>query len=280
MKKKGLLAVGIVCAVSFVTTIGLGIAGIASAVVNMENGTIQRAWEEFSQRYHLSHSYGGFTSVQEADADNRIDLSVIPEGSRLEIECGSAALNLQSGNAAEARINRAASSGDYRFELFQKNREPHTYLLVLEWGGIFSDSSLTVTVPDGYLDTICVESGSGATILSDLSARILEVDSGNGKISAANPQAEQILLSSDNGSVDLSNPAGASWIRCDSGNGTIRFSAGAMADFTVQAQAENGEILNNIAPARSSNDAVYSFGSPGGTTVQLESDNGRIEINP
>lgn len=289
MKKKGLIALGVICAVSFVTTVALGIASISSVAVNVENGTLERAWEEFAQRYHLSrydldYEQRLFSSVEQSGEDRQLDLSAITQGGQLEIECDNVQLNLQAGESNSAQLIGLPEGAQYRFELLKKKDEPNSYQIRLNlWGSTFwnrQDVTLNVSIPDQYFSTVSVENDNGSSTVSGVSVQRLEIECSNGQIQATDLRASRLELSADNGKIELSNPAQASTIHCEADNGIIRFRTGALENVSIQAQADNGRVQNHIDGTQSESYANYQYGfSSGAASVRLECDNGTIEIS-
>lgn len=306
-KRKGLIAIIIVCVVSFVATIALGITCMFTIFTEPDNGRIEQALREFADRYHLNvhfdipgytvDYYDNIPSVQTPDADNQIDLTVIPQGSDLEIECDNIPLIVRSGDTAAAQLtfaggSQSLSTDQYRFELFRSRENSSRYVLVFDltshlWTNAQVNAQLDVTLPADFINRLDVDSGNGTVTLSGIDCSVLTAESANGSLTAENLNIDQTVdLSTDNGSLTLNNLLGTASVNCDSDNGSIQFSAGSLTSYTIDASADNGRIINNLAtPAQTirGDDLHYErHGADGSMAIGLrfQSDNGRIELNP
>lgn len=304
-KRKGLIAIIVICIVSFIATVALGIACISAFFTGIDNGRIEQAWHTFAERYHLGeyfdlpydvedYFYEMFPSVQTPDADNTIDLSVIPAGSDLEIVCGNMPVTVQAGDAFRAQLSAmdewAELNADlYDFELLRSSENPDGYVLMCQFSLLshVSGAQLTVSLPADAIGRLDVDCGNGALFLSGVDCISLDAETDNGSLTAENLNVDQsIELSTDNGSLTLSNPLGTASVDCDADNGAIRFSAGELAYYTIDAAADNGRIINNLTtPAQTfRGDGLHyeHHREDGyeGVSLRFQSDNGRIELNP
>lgn len=265
-KRKGLIVIIVLCIVSFIATIALGIACIFS----FGNGRLDHALREFVDRYHLSvhfdipdysvDYYGDLPSMQTPDTENRIDLSVIPQGSDLEIECDNLSLTVRSGDTAAAKLtfaegSQSLSTDQYRFELFRTRENSNRYLLVFDfdsplWTNAQTNPQLDVILPNGLINRLDIDCGNGSMRLSGIACSILTAESDNSSITAENLAVQNTVdLKADGGTIHLKNPAEGASITCEVDNGEIQFNVGELAYYTIDAEAENGIIINNLSPS-------------------------------
>ncbi len=302
-KRKGLIALIVVCVASLIATIGLGIACTAA----FNSGLIRQALNAYIDRYRLSvlvdvpeyaqDYYDSLPSVQTPDADNRIDLSVIPQGSDLKIECDDIALTVRSGDTAAAQLTlsgEAASvrADQYRFELFRSYENSSRYILVFYrtaplQANVQDGAYLDVTLPNDWINRLDVESGNGNVTLSGIGCPILTAESDNGSLTAESLNiGKRVDLSAENGSLTLRNLQGSAVVYCETDNGSIQFSLGSLSSYFINASADNGEIINNlVTPARTIYGDDLRYQSPGAdgppdVTLFFHAENGQIELNP
>lgn len=301
-KRKGLLVIIVLCIVSFVATIALGIACIFA----FGNGRLDHALREFTDRYHLSvhfdipdysvDYYGDLPSMQTPDADNRIDLSVIPQGSDLEIECDNLSLTVRSGDMAAAKLtfaegSQSLSTDQYRFELFRTRENSNRYLLVFDfdsplWVNAQVNPQLDVTLPNDLINRLDIDCGNSAVTLSGIACSILTAESDNGSITAENLAVQNTVdLNTDSGILQLKNPAEGASITCEVDNGEIWFNIGELAYYTIDAEAENGIIINNLSSTPTTVGDHFHYQQHredgySGTRLYFQTDNGNINLNP
>lgn len=306
--RKGLIAIIVICIASFATTIALGIACISTFFTHLENGRIERAWNEFAERYHLDgyfnlpyhvddDSLDSMRPVLQPDAENKIDLSIIPPGNSLEIDCGNIRVNVQSGDTAQAQLvfahgSSSADPGAYRFELLQDRSDDGQYLLVFDFLKLPTltaqlNVQLNVTLPQARINRLDISSDNGLVSLIGIGCDFLDVETDNGTITAKEIAAKHdIELIADNGSIVLNSPGKAANFICDAKNGSIQLNAGDFDDYAITASADNGRIVNNlVTPAAQVHKDNLYYERPGEdsraeTGVFLQADNGRIELNP
>lgn len=314
-KRKGLMAIIIICVISFVATIALGIACLSTMVREVGSGRLERAWYEFAQRYDLYDAFsvvddfdrdydynadGGYgepsyydqlPSVQRADAENRIDLSAVPQGSDLEISCDNAVLSVQAGDTAAAQLtfteDSTLTADDYRFELFRAPDDLNRYLLVIDFSKPAVDAKLDVTLPESYVRQLEIDCDNASMAIGGIVCDALDADADNGSITAENITADQsIELATDNGIIQLTNPSCNGSIDCEADNGEIEFSAGTLTGYTIDASTENGNIVNNlVSPVQSQANGSLRYESPladgsANTRLYFQTDNGNITLNP
>lgn len=315
-KRKGLIAIIVICVVSFVATVALGIACLSTMLSEAGLGRIERAWYEFAERYNLNNAfdivddfdhnydydyhygyeesnyYDRLTSVQQADAENRIDLSAVPQGCDLEISCDNVPVTVQSGDAAAAQLSfsdasEAPAAGAFLFELFRAPDDLNRYLLVLDFSMPITGARLDVTLPASYISRLEIDCDNASMAINGISCDTLAAEADNGCITAENLTVGQSMeLTADNGRIALTNPSCEGSVNCDADNGSILFSAGNLTYYTIDASAKNGRIVNNLAsPAQSLTDDSLHYehhredGSTG-ARLYFQTDNGSIELNP
>ena len=123
--------------------------------------------------------------------------------------------------------------------------------------------------------------------LSGIACSILTAESDNSSITAENLAVQNTVdLKADSGTIHLKNPAGGASITCEVDNGEIQFNVGELAYYTIDAEAENGIIINNLSPStpittgdhfhyQQHREDGYS-----GTRLYFQTDNGNINLNP
>lgn len=83
-KRKGLIAIIVICALSLVATIALGVASLSTFFIGLEDGRFERAWYEFEERYHLS----AYVDLRDSQTGGTDEI-----GLRLQSENGNDELN-------------------------------------------------------------------------------------------------------------------------------------------------------------------------------------------
>lgn len=309
-KRKGLIAILIVCAISFAATIGLGIACFVTAFIHLDDGTLQRAWEEIVERYHLEDEafgvefpydaseagsdaggQGEYVSVGLPDEDNVIDLSVIPQSSDLKIVTANVASSVSAGQAASAQLSfpdgqPALQQEAWRFELLQSQAQPSHYLLIVrvESQTNTRGASVSITLPPYTVNELDLSCSNASANLTGVSCDMLNVDVKNGGIRAEDlMMSGPLYLFAENGQIELTLPKALNALAdCDTKNGAIILHTGGRTDFSVDATAENGFVHDNLSetPAEGSPAFLHlEFGAPS-AWVELDTENGNIELSP
>lgn len=305
-KRKGLIVILIVCAVSFAATIGLGIACFVTAYIHLDDGMLQRAWEEIVERYHLedeafgvefpfdvseagsdTDGQGEYVSVGLPDEDNVIDLSVIPQSSDLKIVTANVASSVSAGQAASAQLSfpdgqPALQPEAWRFELLQSQDRPSQYLLIVRVES--RGASVSITLPPYTINELDLSCSNASANLTEVSCDMLNVNVKNGGIRAEDlMMSGPLYLFTENGPIELTLPKALNALAdCDTKNGDIILHAGGRTDFSVDATAENGTVHDNLSetPAEGSPASLHlEFGAPS-AWVELDTENGNIELSP
>lgn len=309
-KRKGLIAIIVICIVSFIATVALGIACISAFFTGIDNGRIEQAWHTFAERYHLEDEGFGmefpfdapepgsntdgqdeYISIGLPNAANVIDLSVIPQGSDLKIVTANVAPSVATGQAASAQLSfpdgqPALPPEAWRFELLQSQDRPSQYLLIVrvEAQTDTRGAVVSITIPPYTINELDLSCSNASANLTGISCDMLSVDVKNGGIRAEDlMMSGPLYLFAENGRIELTLPMALYALAdCDTENGDIILHAGGRTDFSLDATAENGTVHDNLSktPAEGTPASLHlEFGAPS-AWVELDAENGNIELTP
>lgn len=309
-KRKGLIAIIVICIVSFIATVALGIACFVTAYIHLDDGMLQRAWEEIAERYLLEDEVFGievpfdapesgsntdgqdeYISVGLPNEANVIDLSVIPQSSDLKIVTANVAPFVAAGQAASAQLSfpdgqPALQPEAWRFELLQSQDRPSQYLLIVrvEAQTDTRGAVVSITIPPYTINELDLSCSNASANLTGISCDVLSVDVKNGGIRAEDlMMSGPLYLFAENGRIELTLPRALYALAdCDTENGDIILHAGGRTDFSVDATAENGTVHDNLSetPVEGNPASLHlEFGAPS-AWVELDAENGNIELTP
>ena len=129
----------------------------------------------------------------------------------------------------------------------------------------FIEESLTlkIIVPEKQYKSISINNDNGKIELADLTVAQVKAESNNGRIHIKNTQSESIEVNSDNGRISLDHVSGS--IKGETNNGRISLKT-ATLDQTIQLETDNGSI------------EIETEKEPKNVTFDVQVDNGSINI--
>ncbi|REB05201.1 hypothetical protein DVB69_15685 [Sporosarcina sp. BI001-red] len=133
----------------------------------------------------------------------------------------------------------------------------------IQFGFSSLDLTLTVHLPEKQYERLKVETDNGRIIAEQLQAKDINLETDNGKIELKDVDAEEMSVKSDNGRITLENVTGQ--MKAKTYNGRIYVVTNNL-DQSMDLETDNGRI------------EIQTETEPTNATIDAKTDNGRVEL--